>query len=374
MSTMKSSPRLPYVYQPKGRCHWFVRMRWDGREVVRRAGATEAQARRRARLAYSLHVQGEPIQAILQEVFGEVGAEQLTFVELGALYLDHIKGAKAKRPSTLKADANRLRGICQTAWAKRAVLTIKAADVSRWATERARSVSPATLNRDLSMASSVFSYGVQMGYVEDNPIRSIRRASEAGNKRHLYLTPEQVQDLLEHAPAHLAPLLLCAVATGMRRGELLGLCWEDVNFAEATIRVRQENSKTSRERLVPMCAPLSASLAALKEERQVFDMKRRGGPVFVWKDMTEITGSRLRKGWLAVLAAWEEHPEGLRFHDLRHTAASLLVNAGKDLYVVGSILGHSSAVTTQRYAHLVLERKREAVRPLDTLLTAAAAG
>ncbi len=368
MSSSNSGIRLPYVFQPKGRENWYVRMRWDGREVVRIAGRTEAQARSRAKLAYSLRVQGASLDEVLRDVFGDVDGDRLTFVELAALYRDHIVSTGAKKASTLKSDTNRLAGVCRAAWAKRFVATVSSRDIARWFDERAKVVTPATLNRDLSAASAVFSYAVQMGYVDANPVKDIRRASETGNKRDLYLSQQQIAEMLDHAPEYFRPLLLCAVATGMRRGELLSLQWADVDLAGRTLCVRAEVAKTSKERRVPMCAPLAETLSEMKAARGVFDINARGGPVFVWRDGKAITDTRHRKAWNKTLAAWEGHPDGLRFHDLRHTAASLLINSGNDLFVVGKILGHSTPVTTSRYAHLVLDLQRDAVESLDSVL------
>ena len=378
--TNRSKPgiRLPRVFQPPGRVNWTVRMRWDGREVDRVGGVTEAQANRRAMRAHNLRVEGVPMEDILVQVFGDVGTGTRTFEELSAVYLEHLLRSKEKRPSTVRGDASRLRGLCRAGWAKRPAGSLKPTDLAKWATERARKVKPATLNRELSAASAVFSWAVIQGFVEENPARGIKRPSERGNARHVYLDADQVGELLKVASEELRPLLLAAIHTGMRRGELLSLRWRDVDFSEGTLRVRASSSKTKRERYVPMTGELAASLRALKRERGVFSLRQGGGAVFLCEDGVPITVTRLRKRWGNTLETLRKQakkqkresplPEGLRFHDLRHTAASLMVNAGMDLYVVGNILGHSSSETTKRYAHLVLDRQREAIEALGRAL------
>ena len=120
-----------------------------------------------------------------------------------------------------------------------------------------------------------------------------------------------------------------------------------------------------------MTPELAAALRRLKGERKVFDLNRRD-PVFLCADGRPMNGSKLQKRWAKCKTAWKKVPDGLHFHDLRHTAASLMVNTGVDLFVVGNVLGHSSAQTTKRYAHLVLDRQREAVARLGASLGEAA--
>lgn len=383
--------RLPRVFKPEGRENWVVRMRWEGRQVQRVAGTTESQANRKAAEAYTMRVQGASVDEILAKVFGDLGGDQLTFKELGALYLDHELKAKSMRPSTRADMVCRLKRLEQAAWARKPARAITVRDAGRWATERAREVRPATLNRDLSVASSVFRFGVTNGYVEENPFRAVNRPSERGNARNLFLSAEQVHDLLGVCSEDLRPLVLCAVSTGMRRSELLLLSWDDVDLEAGAIRVRSENAKTARERRVPMGARLREALRLLRSREKVV-----GGPVFrTTDDGQAMTPKKLQLRWAAALEAWKakdekdgkdeakgenakgrknkakRYAEGLRFHDLRHTAASLMINAGVDLYVVGQILGHSSAQTTKRYAHLVLDRQRDAIGALDASLQTA---
>ena len=362
--------RIPRVWQPPGRTNWYVRIRWDGREVVRLAGSNESQASKRATRAYAMRVEGASLDEILSAVFGDPTGDHMTFEELAALYLDHVMKARTKRPSTIIGDVSRLQGLDKLSWAKRPLRSVSTRDIARWADARAREVKPATLARDLSMASAVFTWGIARGYVDGNPVRGVKRPSERGNARHLYLTGAQVHGLLDAAQEDLRPILLCAIHTGLRRGELFGLEWRDVDFERRVIRVRSENAKTKRVRNVPMTQELAETLGAAKDARKVFDMARGGGAVFVCSDGSAMNGNRLQKRWGKCLSAWRECPKGLRFHDLRHTAASLMINAGVDLFVVGNILGHSSAQTTKRYAHLVLDRQREAISMLSQSLRA----
>ncbi|HIF23229.1 MAG TPA: site-specific integrase [Gemmatimonadetes bacterium] len=368
----RSGVRLPRVYQPKGRVNWYVRLRWEGREVVRLAGMTEARAKDKSARAYAARVEGRSLDEILSEIFGDPSGDKLD--ELAALYLDHVMKAKTKRRSTLLADVGRLRRLRKCGWAKKPVASVTSRDISRWANERAREVRPATLNRDLSMGSVIFSWGVSHGYLDENVFVAVNRPSEKGNARQLFLSPDQVHQLLKVASVDLRPFLLAAVTTGMRRGELLALCWDDVDFDAGAIRVTVAASKTKSERRVPMTLELRTTLRSMKSERKVFAISRGGGHVFASTDGKRMTPKKLQLRWERALTQWKNAPADLRFHDLRHTAASLMVNAGQDLYVVGEVLGHSSAQTTKRYAHLLLDRKRTAVDALGHALRTAMSG
>jgi integrase len=145
------------------------------------------------------------------------------------------------------------------------------------------------------------------------------------------------------AADYLKPILIAAASTGMRKNELLGLRWKDIDFSRDFIRV--EHSKNGEARNVPMSEFLKQTLLPLKAGRAQNDA------VF----------TREEKRILCLKEAFKAAREkagisDFRFHDLRHTAASLLAGGGCDIITLQNILGHKSLSMIQRYAHLIPER------------------
>lgn len=145
-------------------------------------------------------------------------------------------------------------------------------------------------------------------------------------------------------------LVIAAINTGMRRGELFNLKWFDVDFARGVIHVRQ--TKTDKDRVVPM----NETVRGLLESRP-----RTSGYVFP----SPKTGGRL----IEIKHKFDEARtaakiKDFRFHDLRHTAATRLADAGVNVIVIAEVLGHGDIRTTKRYSHVMEESKREAVEML----------
>ena len=152
---------------------------------------------------------------------------------------------------------------------------------------------------------------------------------------------------------HMSSIVLLAINTGLRRGEPLQLNWDDVDLERAIVTVRGECAKSGKTRHVPLN---TEAVRVLREWRPV----DRRGLVFPSEDgeqMNDLKTAWLRIAKLAKLRAF-------RFHDLRHTFASKLVQRGVDLNTVRELLGHSDFSLTLRYAHLAAENEAAAVAKL----------
>ena len=229
-------------------------------------------------------------------------------------------------------------------------------DIKEWRKWRAQHVTrtgnlitKASLNRELAFMKTMFNLAVEWGWLKENSAEKVRllRGEE---KRLRILSREEITRLLEASAVYLRPILIAAISTGMRKGEVLDLKWEDVDFDNGFIRV--ERSKNAEARNVPIIPFLRDTLFGLKHRRRPEDF------VFVRED-----GSRILCFKEAFRAACERAGiSDLRFHDLRHTAASLLAAGGCDIITLQNILGHKSLSMTQRYAHLIpgrMEKTRE---------------
>jgi len=143
-----------------------------------------------------------------------------------------------------------------------------------------RDRSPATVNRELQVLSKVFSMAYDNGLVETNPMRRVQKLREAP-ARERYLTDEEEKRLfavLVGRRAHIRSIVVVALQTGMRQGEILGLKWEQVDFDQKTIYVA--HTKTGRPRRIPMSAPVEVELRSLKQDalsdEYVFSYARTG--------------------------------------------------------------------------------------------------
>lgn len=286
------------------------------------------------------------------EALGSPGAS-LTFAQLAAEYLAGYTGRSASRPAEVRWWAERLGskrltdistddirqaldGFAQGRARRAGKRTVTGCVVVETARQRA----PATVNRRKACVSAVFKFANQRGYLSDNPARRIAIRPEH-NRRERFLSPDERRQLLDACRSAPWPRLylfaLLALTTGCRRGELEGLEWQDIDFVRRIFQLRR--TKNGDGRVVPF--PTVAAEELLK-------FRARAGRVF--------EGRSIETPWRRMLAA--AGIENLRIHDLRHDAASSLINAGTDLYTVGQILGHRSTQTTARYAHLAVERKQ----------------
>jgi integrase len=151
---------------------------------------------------------------------------------------------------------------------------------------------------------------------------------------------------------HLYPLVLCALSTGMREGELLRLRWCDVNLDAGVLHI--EKSKTKRRRDVPITGK------ALEVLRHISLLQPVAATDYVFPATNRKAPFRsYRKAW--EFARKRAQIEDYRFYDNRHTTASYLAQQGVSLYTIGNILGHVSPTTTAIYAHLATDTLRDAL-------------
>ncbi len=223
------------------------------------------------------------------------------------------------------------------------------------------------------------SQAVRFGLIGRNPCDAVTRP-RAKRKEVSYLDAAQVRALLETARGdRLEALAVLAVATGLRQGELLGLQWHDVDLAAGTLAVRRQllghndgsfelgELKTPKSRrLVELPAVAVAALAAHRGRlatpplpADLVFTDTRGGP---------LRRSNLLRRWFVPLLARAGLPR-VRFHDLRHTHATLLLTQGVNPKVVQERLGHSQiSMTLDTYSHVVPSLQRDAARRLDEVL------
>ncbi len=208
------------------------------------------------------------------------------------------------------------------------------ADIQRYYNETAARTSNSTANRHLTLIKSIFNKAKAWGdFYGDNPCGMVKKQREAAHRLR-YLSGEEIKALLAVAHPRLYPVLVCALLTGMRQGEILGLTWENVSLDRDILYVLK--TKSGRPREIPIVGKLREALISLGP--------KQSGPVF------EVPLIMVRRYFEKALK--DAGIFGFRFHDLRHTFASHFVMRTNDLPALQNILGHSSPLMTQRYAHL----------------------
>jgi integrase len=219
--------------------------------------------------------------------------------------------------------------------------------VDNYKMRRIKEAAPATVNRGLALLKCMFNKAIEWEKVKENPVRRVKLFKE-DNKRLRFLEKEEMEALISNCCRHLKPIVIVALHTGMRRGELLHLKWHDVDFKRDIIYLI--NTKNSEKREVPMNDIVKTALIKVhKHPRCPYIFCNRNGKPF--GDIKKSFCTALRKSGII----------GFHFHDLRHTFASQLVMAGVDLNTVRELLGHKTLDMTLRYSHLSQDHKKRAV-------------
>ena len=218
--------------------------------------------------------------------------------------------------------------------------------------EKPRSI--ATVHRELSLMRRILNIAVSNSWIVRNPFQQgeslIRPGEETPRER--IISREEEQRLLAACQGerqHLKAILICALDTGMRRGEIFSLTWSDIDFESGLITIRAFNTKTMRERQIAMTERLTIELESLTANRTgelVFGIKTHAQHSF---------DKAKRKAGLS----------DVRFHDLRHTHATRLVGAQMPLAEVGRVLGHTQPSTTFRYVNINADTARRAADLLN---------
>jgi len=364
--------------QRPGRPGFYVRFRRGGKRVWRYGGPTKAEAEEKRAHAQILANRNRPLHEILAEVFGEGDTERLTFKAAAEQYLEEAR--REIKPSTYGMAQDYYRAINRESWAGRLVTEIRPRDLSRWVNRLLKQgvrpsrkkpnpqpLSPASTNRYRSAVSVVFQWCMRNEYIETNPCRALRQFSESGNGRDIILTQKEALHLIDQAPdEEFREILLLAIFTGLRRGEITTLQWGDVSLKRREIIVAAKNSKTSRGRTIPMLGVVHGVLERRHAARSDADGT---GLVFGRAAGEAWTPIMFRRRWNSLIARAKKLPapvrSGLVFHSLRHCFASFLINAGQSLDVIADLLGHSLTSTTRQYAHLLPKRRKAAVRAIE---------
>ncbi len=278
------------------------------------------------------------------------------------LMLDYLKATKNKKSH--ERDRYSARALRQF-FAGRDLISLKGADIKAYQTKRLKTVKSATVNRELGFLSSAINYAKsEWEWDIPNPVEGRKLPKPGGRTRHL--SRKEVGLLMaaidQTSPAA-ADLILLAVHTGCRRGELLELEWNRVDLKRNEISLDTIHTKNSKPRIV---AINNVAREALIHRASIRAKHCPDSPwVFVHTE-GHLKGKRVKGCRKAFNSACRRAGiKDFTFHDLRHTCASWLVEEGVHLLSVRDVLGHSTTEMTERYAHMDSQRIHDAVAVLD---------
>jgi integrase len=273
------------------------------------------------------------------------------------------------KPSTLRSYQSNLDGHIAPFFGAMSLSEVTLASVQQFIKVLlGKGLSPKTIGNVIVILKEMLKHAVQWGHLDANPVQYIERP-RGEDKEMDVLTPDEIRRLLDAQEEPLRTLLLTAVLTGMRQGELFGLQWENIDFARHLIHVRRSlwhgtlgtpKSRRSR-RAIDMPPTLEQALQQLLTTRRsefVF-CSERGTPLDADNFRHREFPAALRRAQL----------RRIRFHDLRHTYTSLLIAHGAHPKYIQAQLGHASIQTTlDRYGHLMPQLHQAEAQKLDQLV------
>lgn len=324
---------------------------------VRRQADTKSQARARRDAGLS--------EVHQVKYLGKKRSSNKRFPEMVVEFLAWSQ--KNRRPSTYRNDQIYSRfWLRNPAFANRRLDDITPAHVRAYQGHRKEMASEKTADNDLARLKRLFSIAEKMGYCRSNPVKEVPLYNPE-SCRHRFLSEEEEERLLAVCPDYIRPIVILAIHTGLRQGNLMALTRRQINLASGhhgEITVTAASAKGKKTFFVPLDATARALLDDLLVGLRPNDL--------VFTLFKGKFGSRLRSVWeKAVKAAglYEvDKKDRVVWHTLRHTFASRLVMRGVALKTVQDLFSHASMAMTLRYAHLAPGHLADAVLVLDAKL------
>lgn len=287
-------------------------------------------------------------------------------VLLASFFLNHYLPYVRSYKRSWQTDAFLFGRHLDPLWGERAMETVTPQEIAALVRSLlSQGYAPATCNRLLAVLRYLYTLAARWDLIDPRcqPARSVKDLKE-DNRIERYLSPEEAHRLLVAARtslnAQLADLIGLLLYTGARRSEALQARWCDVDRHQRLWRIPR--SKSGKVRHIP----LSSAAMALLNRRFAARFVNEPEQGFIFANPAT------RRPYTAFAQSWKTTCQragltGLRIHDLRHSFASFLVNAGHSLYEVQALLGHANSRTTARYAHLSRERLFEAVEAIPVI-------
>ena len=210
----------------------------------------------------------------------------------------------------------------------------------------------ATINRHLEALSKIFNICISNKLIDKNPLQNVKKMKK-NNYKIRFLSKDEEKRLFAYLPKYLSDIVICALKTGMRKGEILNLKWGNIDFKVDCIELL--NTKSGKKRKIPLSAKLKKVLLQIKENNEseyIFINPRTQKP---FSDIKKSFNSAVKNAKI----------KNFRFHDLRHTFATRLIEKNIDIVVAKELMGHADISTTMIYVHYDADRKKNAINVID---------
>ena len=331
------------VQNKDGTTVWYYDFSYRGIRYRGRGGVTKTQA---------LRTKSKIMESVINEDFSHsTGIKNPKLEDYSKQYLATSKTDKRswKRDEQLINNLNRIiKG--------KHLNQIKPNDLELYKSHRkSNKVANATINRELSCLRRIFNLAIKDNNAIKNPVNDIKFLKEPPGRTR-YLSVDEITNLLKNCDSHIKSVVITALNTGMRLGEILNLKWVCV-FIDNTINPYLEisMSKTNKKRFIPLNNAMIDLFNKLKVKSRDSDY------VFLKK-----SGEKLKSIDTQFKNALDNAKiKDFRFHDLRHTFASHFVMNGGDLLSLKELLGHSNLEMVNRYAHLSHAHKQKLINNLN---------
>ncbi len=317
---------------------WYMDFSSNGKRIRQAVGQNKKQAENA--LAKKL------VEVVEGKFFDVRKVKKIKFDDFANEYLELHSKLKRSYNTDCK-----IAGLLKKFFGGKYLYEITSLDVEKFKSKRASEVSPATVNRALGVLKCMFNRAIVWGKAEHNPCRAVKLFKE-NNQRLRFLEREEIDKLLANCCEHLRPIVIVALHTGMRKSEILGLKWHDIDIKRNIIHLSY--TKNGEKREVPMNGVVQKTIIGVlkNSESQYIFCNKDGKP---YGDIKKSFLTAVKKSGIV----------DFHFHDLRHTFASQLVMSGVDLNTVRELLGHKSLEMTLRYSHLSPDHKKRAVDILN---------
>jgi integrase len=355
----KAIQRKDGIYtRPDAAGYWGSWTDAQGRRVRRRFDVATLQQAKDALAAEKLKVEeaikfGKPL--LSEAAFS-------TFADEFLNYQERRIASKVAKGKLSKAEYARQKGIVETHlkpfFGKMRLATIRRKDVAAYINSRMGEVGDGTIIKEVNTLKRLFNIAVEGEKILVNPANRAP-VPKAPEGRVRYLSAEELSKVLRACPEWLRPIAGLAVVTGMRRGEMLRIRWEDVSIPRREIRLR--HTKSGKERHAPINDLVMQVLTSMGAGTH-----KLRGLLFPGVTPEQVTVAFIR-------ACEDAGVSDFSLHDLRHHFSATLRMNGVDLHTLQKLLGHSDPRMTDRYAHLSQTFLLDAAKRLDGVLTLAPA-
>jgi site-specific recombinase XerD len=326
---------------------WRINLRWNGKRIQKSLGtiskklAEQIEAKIKAQLAEENYFD-KPI-----------GANKTVAQMMERFIVEHAPKVSSNMQLSYKTSLKNLLPY----FGEMPITEVTPKKITSYKQQRrVNGVTPATINRELACLSKAFNIAFkEWEWVKENPLLKVSKEKE-NNERDRCLMADEEPKLLLCSPAWLRDIVVYALNTGKRKNEILSLEWPEVDFSRRVVTVI--NSKNGAKRTIPLnhtvCELLERTWKARNQNiRYVF-------PSYAG---SKISAGNLNRAFKKSLK--KAGIKDFRFHDLRHTFATRLVQSGVDIYRLQKLLGHKTLRMVCRYAHHNSESLRDSVEVLD---------